>query len=139
MGKPNLLSCLEKRDMLNSSAVSADRLVEWGRTFEEQEQINDAIDFYIKAGSSDALQRLIPAAIEDGDVFLYTRLTKALRVPVSAGEWIALGNRAAELGKDAYAREAFRKGGVETERQAETQGEPAPEGGAKSRPKPVQA
>jgi hypothetical protein len=128
LGKPNLLGCLEKRDLLNRSAVSADQLVEWGEIFEEQDLINDAIDFYIKAGSSEALEKLLPPAHQEGDIFVYTRLVKALGRQVPAEEWISLGKKAAELGKDSCAREAFKKGGVETEQEAEVeaQGEPVP-------------
>jgi uncharacterized protein YicC (UPF0701 family) len=128
LGKPNLLGCLEKRDLLNRSAVSVDQLVEWGGIFEEQELINDAIDFYIKAGSSEALEKLLPLAHQEGDIFVYTRLLKALGRQVPAEEWISLGKKAAELGKESCAREAFKKGGVETEQEAEVevQGEPVP-------------
>ena len=124
MGKHNLLGCLEKRDMLNRPSVPVDELVEWGEIFEEQELINDAIDFYMKAGSSEALEKLFPLAYQEGDIFVYARLAKALGRQVAAEEWISLGKRAAELGKDAYAREAFKKGGVETEQEAEARGGP---------------
>ena len=35
--------------MLNRSAVSVDQLLKWGRLYEEQGLINDAIDFYRKS------------------------------------------------------------------------------------------
>lgn len=125
MAKSSQLGCLEKRDLLNRSAVSTDRLLEWGRIFEQQELINDAVDFYIKAGSSEDLEKLLSAALGDGDVFIYTRLARALGRKVTADEWMSLGKRAAELGKNAYARDAFKKGGVEMDNTTEAQTGPA--------------
>ena len=115
MAKSGLLGCLEKRDMLNRAAVSIDRLVEWGQIFEDGKLLNDAVDFYIKAGSSEALEKLLPEVLDDGDAFLYGRIVKALGWQVSPEEWISLGQRAAALGKEAYAQEAFKKGGVAME------------------------
>jgi hypothetical protein len=111
--------------MLNRSAVSIDRLTEWGRVYEKEGQINDAIDFYAKASATDALEKLLPLVREDGDVFAYGRIVKAIGRAVSAEEWVSLGRRAAELGKDAFAREAFKRGGMETAQEVESQGSAA--------------
>ena len=51
---------------------------------------------------------------------------KALGRQAPADEWISLGKRAAELGKDAFAREAFKRGGLETAEIAESQEKQAP-------------
>ncbi len=120
MGNSGLLTCLEKRDMLNRSAVSVDQLLKWGRLYEEGGLINDAIDFYEKASSSEALENLLSLSLREGDAFNYARIMKALGRQAPADEWISLGKRAAELGKDAFAREAFKKGGLETAEIAES-------------------
>ncbi len=125
MKRSNLLTCLEKRDMLNRSAVPVDRLTEWGRRYEEEGQINDAIDFYAKASATDALEKLLPLAHQDGDTFVYGRIVKAIGREVSAEEWISLGKRAAGLGKEAFAREAFKRGGLQTVQAPESPGAPA--------------
>ncbi len=126
MGKSDLLTCLEKRDMLNRPAVSAAQLLKWGRRYEEEGLINDAIDFYEKAGSSESLENLFDLALREGDAFIYARVMKALGRQAPADEWICLGNKAAELGKDSFAREAFKRGGMETAETAESQKRQAP-------------
>lgn len=126
MGKSDLLTCLEKRDMLNRSAVSVDQLLKWGRLYEEEGLINDAIDFYEKANSSESLENLLSLSLVEGDAFNYARIMKALGRQAPADEWIALGKRAAELGKDAFAREAFKRGGLQTAEIAESQEGQAP-------------
>ncbi|MGA2401870.1 MAG: hypothetical protein ABSG91_09195 [Syntrophobacteraceae bacterium] len=121
MGKSGLLTCLEKRDMLNRSAVSADLLLRWGKLYEEEGQINDAIDFYERSNSTESLGKLLASARLEGDAFVYARIMKALGRQAPADEWISLGKRAAELGKDAFAREAFKRGGLETAEVAQSQ------------------
>ena len=60
-------------------------------------------------------------SLREGDAFNYARIMKALGRQAPAEEWISLGKRAAELGKDAFAREAFKRGGLETAEIAESQ------------------
>lgn len=126
MGKTGLLTCLEKRDLLNRSAVSVDQLLKWGRLYEEEGLINDAIDFYEKANSTESLENLLSLSLSEGDTFNYTRILKALGRQAPADEWISIGKRAAELGKDAFAREAFKRGGLEPAEMAESQERQAP-------------
>lgn len=121
MEKSALLTCLEKRDLLNRSAVSVVQLLKWGRLYEEEGLVNDAIDFYEKANCSESLEKLVPLALREGDAFIYARVLKALGRQATADEWICLGKRAAELGKDVFAREAFKRGGLETAEIAESQ------------------
>jgi tetratricopeptide (TPR) repeat protein len=128
-----LLSCLEKRDLLNQSAVSVDKLMGWGARYEEAGQINDAVDFYERANAAGPLEALLEVARDDGDAFLYGRVLKALGRDAPAEEWILLGEKARELGKHAFALEAFKRGGLqepETEQQGEAEpaaAEPLPE------------
>jgi hypothetical protein len=113
VGKNRLLSCLEKRDLLNQAAVSIDRLLEWGSVYEEAGLINDAIEFYERANSTEPLEKLLGVAREEGDAFIYGRILKALNREATPQEWISLGEKAAECGKHAFAQEAFKKGGLE--------------------------
>jgi hypothetical protein len=110
----NLLSSLEKRDLLNQSAVSADQLQMWGSRYEEEGFVNDAIDFYERADFKSGLENLISRAMEDGDAFLFGRILKALGREAEPLQWIALAKKATELGKTAFAREAYKKSGTET-------------------------
>lgn len=114
MARSNLLSCLEKRDLLNQTAVSTDKLLDWGVRYEESGLIHDAVDFYERAGAAERLGPLLEVARNDGDAFLYGRILKALGREAPAGDWIAVGEKAGALGKDAYALEAFKRGGLHT-------------------------
>jgi hypothetical protein len=114
VARTNLLSCLEKRDLLNQSAVSINRLLEWGAVYEEADLINDAIDFYERANAAEPLEKLLSIAREEGDAFVYGRILKALNREATPQEWISLGEKAAEFGKHAFAQEAFKRGGLET-------------------------
>ncbi len=113
MARSNLLTCLEKRDLLNQAAVSVDKLTDFGERYEESGMLNDAVDFYEKASAVEPLERLLLAAREQGDAFLYGRILRALDREAPKEEWIAVGEKAQELGKLAYAREAFKRGGRE--------------------------
>lgn len=110
-----MLGCLQKREMLNKSSIDADRLVEWGKACEEEGLLNDAIDFYTAAGSSEEMESLFAQAVDEGDAFIYGKLLKAVGREASTEEWMALGKRAEELGKDAFARAASKRAGVEVE------------------------
>lgn len=121
-----LLSCLEKRDVLNQSAVSLDKLLQWGTVYEEEGLVHDAVDFYERAKASEPLERLLSVAREEGDSFLYSRILKSLDRDAAAEEWFSLGEKARELGKNAFAREAFKKGGMEIQEPDKTTGESAP-------------
>lgn len=119
MAKSNLLSCLEKNELLNQKAVSIDKLLDWGKRHEESGLINDAADFYERAGAPERLEALLEVARDEGDAFLYGRILKSLGRDAPAADWIAVGEKARELGKEAYSREAFKRGGLQ-EAEAET-------------------
>lgn len=113
MAKTVGLSCLQKRDLLNLPAASTKSLLEWGDRLERQGLLHDALSFFEKAGARDAIIRIRDASERDGDLFLYRRSSKALGEEPTSENWIALGRRAAELGKTAFAVEAFRHAGRE--------------------------
>lgn len=100
------MSCLEKRSLLNRSAVSVDELIAGGRFYEEQGLVHDAVDFYERAEATEELQRLIDSALEDGDFFLFNRLNRLLKRSPREDEWRRLAMRAKELGKDGFAEQA---------------------------------
>jgi hypothetical protein len=112
MAKKYDLSCLEKRDLLNETAVSLETLLSWGEHYEEVGSLYDAVDFYEKAGAREALARLLKKAQDVGNVFLFHRISRIIGHEPDRDEWLALANRAEELGKPAFAAEAYRLGGV---------------------------
>lgn len=112
MAKKYDLSCLEKREMLNEEAASAEVLLSWGEHYEEAGLLYDAVDFYEKADAREALSRLLARARDEGNVFLFRRLGRLLGIEPGSDEWAAVANRAAELGKLAFAAEANRLSGA---------------------------
>lgn len=117
MAGRELLTCLEKRELLNESVVSVDRLLEWGRRYEEAGFIYDAVDFYEKAGAREDLVRLLDEAKSEGNLFLVNRLCKILNTELTSQEWLAIGEEAERAGKLTFAEEAYRRGGKEIPKQ----------------------
>jgi len=117
MGK-NLLSCLEKRDLLNRPAVSVDELLEWGRYYEEAGLVYDAVDFYEKAGASERLEKWATVAVQDGDAFLLRRIAGAADLKPDPADWASLAKRAEVLGKTVYAEVARREAGLSVDEDA---------------------
>lgn len=113
MLKGSGLNCLDKRDLLNQHAASVETLLRWGSTFEESALFHDAVDFYQKAGAHEPLKRLLDLAMEEGDLFLFKRVCKALGVEPDVGQWRQLGERAKLHGKLLFAAEAFGHAGLE--------------------------
>ncbi|MCE5245265.1 MAG: hypothetical protein ABFD98_12135 [Syntrophobacteraceae bacterium] len=113
MSRKSLLGCLEKRDLLNRAAVAVETLISEGKEFEEAGQLSDAIDFYEKARDHESLTRILEIAREEADVFLLGRIGRILNAPLQADEWLAVAERAEKLGKQAFAAEAYRRGGRE--------------------------
>jgi hypothetical protein len=107
MGNDSLLSCLEKRDLLNQPAASVDTLMQWGDRFLEAGFVYDAVNFYEKAGAKEALMRLLEMARNDGDVFLLRRLCALLGREPSADEWLAVAEQAERQGKDQFAWKGY--------------------------------
>jgi len=113
MARKDSLSCLDKRDLLNQPAASLETLSYWGRKFEEAGSVFDAVDFYAKANEREALDRLLKSALDEGDAFLFKQICRALKYETGPKEWLALAKRAEELGKYAFAAQAFRQAGEE--------------------------
>ena len=113
MAKNSTLSCLEKRDLLNQAAVSIDTLVRWGEQYEAMGLVHDAVDFFAKAHASEAIERLLPIALEEGDLFLFKRLCRFLGREITRDEWLQLAAKAEEQGKFRFAAEAYRSAGDE--------------------------
>lgn len=108
MARKRDLSCLEKRELLNDQGASAELLHSWGEYYEAAGSLYDAVDFYEKAKAGEALAHLLGRAREEGNVFLFRRLTRFLGLAPGGDEWAALAVRAEELGKSAFAAEAQR-------------------------------
>jgi hypothetical protein len=101
-----ILDCLKRRSLLNSKNESPQTLIGLGRGFAAEGYLSDAVDFLAKAGDTDGLRELTPRAIEDGDYFLLTRITKVLQRKAETSELETLAGNAERLGKLAFAARA---------------------------------
>jgi hypothetical protein len=108
-----MLSCLEKRDLLNRPAVTAETLIARGKEFEETGYLSDAVDFYEKAQDNESLSRIFEIVRNEADVFLLGRIGRILSRSLSGDEWVEVAQQAEKLGKTAFAAEAYRRGGRE--------------------------
>ncbi|GLI34090.1 MAG: hypothetical protein GX433_18505 [Deltaproteobacteria bacterium] len=106
MAERDILGCLEKRDLLNQNAVSVENLLFWGKRYEEAGLLSDAVDFYEKAKATDALNRLLENAKEEGDFFLFNRLSRILNFEGTSDDWMYLARQAEKAGKFTFAAQA---------------------------------
>jgi hypothetical protein len=104
-----LLSCLKKRDLLNSDKADKNNLIKLGQDCLREGFISDCIDFFERAGNFEGLIQLKEKCAADGDYFLYNRLVKILQDSSSPEEWTQLGDKALELGKLLFASLAYER------------------------------
>ena len=115
MGERAFPPSRKKRELLNGPATPPERLSALGGAAEAEGFLNDALDFFEKAGDGEGLARLRARAVEEGDLFLLGRASKALVRAASREELAVLARRAEELGKIAFAVEAYRRAGDEAQ------------------------
>ena len=104
-----LLSCLKKRDLLNSGKADKSELIKLGERYLQEDQFSDAIDFFEKAEHREGLIQLKEQCVAKGDYFLCQRLAKILEESPPPEEWIQLGDNAFNLGKLLFARSAYQQ------------------------------
>ena len=109
MAGKKLLSCLKKRDLLNSGKADKSELIKLGERYLYEDRLSDAIDFFEKAEHFEGLTELKEQCVAKGDYFLCQRLTKILEESPSSEEWIQLGDNALHLGKLLFARSAYQQ------------------------------
>lgn len=104
-----LLSCLKKRDLLNSDKVSQSELVKFGEAYRQEGRYSDCIDFFEKAGHVEGLIQLKEECAAEGDYFLYQRLARILEDSPNSEEWLRLGDNSLGAGKLLFALFAYRQ------------------------------
>ena len=109
MAGKKLLSCLKKRDLLNSGKADKSELVKLGERYLQEDQFSDTIDFFEKAEHLEGLMQLKEQCVARGDYFLCQRLAKILQQSPPPEEWIQLGDNALNLGKLLFARSAYQQ------------------------------
>ncbi len=109
MAGKKLLSCLKKRDLLNSGKADKSELIKLGERYLQENRFSDAIDFFEKAEHFEGLIQLKEQCVARGDYFLCQRLAKILEEAPPPKEWIQLGDNAFNLGKLLFARSAYQQ------------------------------
>lgn len=98
---------LKKRKLFYSERSSPEELKKFGDRFLQEEQWNDAVDFYEKADCREGLEAVGKLSKEAGDFFIFQRIGKILKREVSMEEWEALGDSSQELGRLQDAMKAY--------------------------------
>jgi len=107
MAKNKLLTCLKKRNYLNTPVFERKECIKYGELYQKQGFLSDAIDFFAKAEAKERLEGLLPQVMSEGDVFLLTKIYQALKRKPSASDWEKIGEIAFKLGKWQFALKAF--------------------------------
>jgi len=107
VAKITLLSCLKKRDYLNARVFDREECVKYGELYQREGFFSDAIDFFAKAEAKEKLKALLPQIIEEGDVFLFTKIYRLLKEDPPQTAWQEIGEIAFKLGKWQFALRAF--------------------------------
>jgi tetratricopeptide (TPR) repeat protein len=107
MAKIKPLSCLKKRDYLNTRVFAQEECIKYGELYQKQGLLSDAIDFFAKAEANEKLEAILPLIITEGDVFLFTKIYHALKIAPSAAAWQEIAETALKLGKWQFALKAF--------------------------------
>lgn len=111
MPKDALPSQKTKQQLLFAKEKNEKLLSEYGRKYVQAGWLCDAVDFFARAGDQEGLQGVRQLAREQGDIFLLRRCLNELHLVPEEAEFKELGERAFELGKLQFAREAFRIAG----------------------------
>ena len=100
---------LKRRDVLYGQNTPAKVLRDYGDLYLNEGKLNDAVEFFGQACCKEGLQRIRQMAIEEGDLFLFSRATEFLQEEVPSEEWRTLGTKALEQGKYLFALKCFEK------------------------------
>jgi tetratricopeptide (TPR) repeat protein len=100
---------LKRRDILYGQNTPAEVLREYGDLYLHEGKLNDAVEFFGQGHYKEGLQGIRRMAMEEGDLFLFSRATEFLQEEVSAEDWKKLGRKALEKGKYLFALKCFEK------------------------------
>jgi tetratricopeptide (TPR) repeat protein len=104
-----LPDALKRRDILYGKGTPAEVLREYGDLYLREGKPNDAVEFFGQACYKEGLRRICQMAVEEGDLFLFSRAAEFLQEEVSPEEWRKLGKKALEKGKYLFALKCFEK------------------------------
>jgi hypothetical protein len=98
---------LERRHLIEKE-LSAEQALAVAEGYLAEGRVDEAVVFLGKAKADDRLQELADQAVESGDVFLLTEVSKARRQEPAPEVWERLAEAARREGKELYAETAAR-------------------------------
>jgi len=102
---PELPKPLKRREILYGPNTPPEVLVEYGKAYEDQGLLDDALQFFEQARDRAGLERAKAAAIKNGHAFTLKRVAKCLPELVTPADWEALIARAEQQGMALYAEQ----------------------------------
>jgi predicted Zn-dependent protease len=114
MAKSNVPNSLERRHLIERELPAA-RALAIAEAYLEAGRCEEAVVFLGKAGAEDRLDLLAREAVEAGDAFLLSEISRVRRREPDPQTWQQLAESARRAGKEGYAETA--------ERQAQRSGE----------------
>jgi hypothetical protein len=100
---------LKRRDILYGQNTPAEVLREHGDLYLREGRPNDAVEFFGQACYKEGLRRIRQMAMEEGDLFLFSRAAEFLQEEVPPEDWRKLAKKALEKGKLLFALKCFEK------------------------------
>jgi hypothetical protein len=104
---------IEKRNLLAEKNAPAARIMELANMYFTQGALDDAFNYFEKAGDCGGLEKVKREAIKAGNSAILYNFLRSKSIGVTESDWLEAAENAMKLGKYSYAAQAFRKGGNE--------------------------
>jgi hypothetical protein len=108
MAPTKLPDPLERRHLIEKE-LSDEQALAIAEAYLEDGRVDEAVVFFGKAQAGDRLQELADKAVESGDAFLLTEVSRVRRQEPAPEVWERLAEAARRAGKDLYAETAERQ------------------------------
>ena len=99
---------LERRHLIEKE-LSAEQALAVAEAYLAEGRLDDSVVFFGKAQAEDRLQELADMAVESGDAFLLTEVSRVRRQEPPPAVWERLAEAARRAGKELYAETASRQ------------------------------
>jgi hypothetical protein len=106
-----LPTAIQKRDILYGvRKMSPEQLSTLGASFEKAGWLSDAADFYSQAKNETALKAMRDRAVQEGDVFLFLKISRSLHESeVPEALLLSCAEKAEQMGKNRYALKGYER------------------------------
>lgn len=99
----------KKRKLLFAEPADKASLGAEGRAGLDAGLLDSSLEFFVRAGDREGLERVAEAARAAGDTFSFEAAHKALGKPAATADWVAIGETALAAGRLWFAYRAFEK------------------------------